>query len=286
MLLIYSNQQRPDAQRQIEDLRQLRVYGESTRTVAPHVPTLASGESVPVGITIGAARRERDAARSSIVATVPLGPRLERHQLSHCKRNASAFELRSHDDPGSQVGSPSRQGGQRRERRGHAKQFGSRHRAFGAGGRRSSHARWCCPGEEPLPPQIQDPLDEYLDESGVMSAVLLPLHAPDQPRSGGRNRDVGVRPAYRRGRHHWCDGAGVLFRTCGDADWLGNVNCRQRSNACRCEMHWNTDRSSDFDFGKRSAVWFSPATCRWWSLRCCWLPACCWGRCSIRSITM
>ena len=34
------------------------------------------------------------------------------------------------------------------------------------------------PGDEPLPPQIQEPLDTYLDETGVLTAVMLPLHAP------------------------------------------------------------------------------------------------------------
>ena len=34
------------------------------------------------------------------------------------------------------------------------------------------------PGEQPLPPQIQLPLDEYLDGSGVMTAIMLPMHAP------------------------------------------------------------------------------------------------------------
>ena len=34
------------------------------------------------------------------------------------------------------------------------------------------------PGDEPLPPQIQEPLDTYLDDTGVTTAVMLPLHAP------------------------------------------------------------------------------------------------------------
>ncbi|MDA8745995.1 biotin/lipoyl-binding protein [Rubripirellula amarantea] len=32
------------------------------------------------------------------------------------------------------------------------------------------------PSEDPLPPQIQEPLDYYLDESGVAKAIILPLH--------------------------------------------------------------------------------------------------------------
>ena len=35
------------------------------------------------------------------------------------------------------------------------------------------------PSDEPLPPQIQEPLDEYLDETGVMTTVILPLYEPD-----------------------------------------------------------------------------------------------------------
>ncbi len=35
------------------------------------------------------------------------------------------------------------------------------------------------PGTEPLPPQLQTPLDEYLDETGVAGAIVLPLHSPD-----------------------------------------------------------------------------------------------------------
>lgn len=39
------------------------------------------------------------------------------------------------------------------------------------------------PGSEPLPSQIQEPLDDYLDESGVSSAVLVPLRSgcDDEP---------------------------------------------------------------------------------------------------------
>ncbi len=35
------------------------------------------------------------------------------------------------------------------------------------------------PSEEPLPPQIQEPLDRYLDETGVSTTIILPLHKPD-----------------------------------------------------------------------------------------------------------
>lgn len=35
------------------------------------------------------------------------------------------------------------------------------------------------PGDEPLPPQIQDSLDDYLDESDVASVLVYPMHLPD-----------------------------------------------------------------------------------------------------------
>jgi multidrug efflux pump subunit AcrA (membrane-fusion protein) len=35
------------------------------------------------------------------------------------------------------------------------------------------------PSDEPLPPQIQEPLDRYLDETGVSTTIVLPLHKPD-----------------------------------------------------------------------------------------------------------
>ncbi len=43
------------------------------------------------------------------------------------------------------------------------------------------------PGGDGLPPQIRMPLDEYLDESGVTSCVLVPLYGPD--RIGRRGHD-------------------------------------------------------------------------------------------------
>lgn len=39
------------------------------------------------------------------------------------------------------------------------------------------------PGTEPLPPQLQTPLDDYLDETGVAGAIVLPLHSPDDAAS-------------------------------------------------------------------------------------------------------
>jgi multidrug efflux pump subunit AcrA (membrane-fusion protein) len=35
------------------------------------------------------------------------------------------------------------------------------------------------PSIEPLPPQVEEPVDDYLDQSGIQSAAILPLYEPD-----------------------------------------------------------------------------------------------------------
>ncbi|NND98258.1 MAG: biotin/lipoyl-binding protein [Pirellulaceae bacterium] len=48
------------------------------------------------------------------------------------------------------------------------------------------------PSDEPLPHQIQAPLDVYLDETGVTSAIMLPLHAPERAEDDdGLEADIG-----------------------------------------------------------------------------------------------
>lgn len=46
------------------------------------------------------------------------------------------------------------------------------------------------PGTEPLPPQLQTPLDDYLDETGVAGAIILPLHSPDDATSDVDDADA------------------------------------------------------------------------------------------------
>ncbi|TWT83676.1 HlyD family secretion protein [Planctomycetes bacterium CA13] len=55
------------------------------------------------------------------------------------------------------------------------------------------------PGEEMLPPQIQRPLDEYLDESGVASVVLLPIRV-EQDEASDEARSHANDPLKREGR--------------------------------------------------------------------------------------
>ncbi len=55
------------------------------------------------------------------------------------------------------------------------------------------------PGEQDLPPQITGPLDEYLDESGVMTVVLLPLaFAREDESSDATVRDVDTLQTLER----------------------------------------------------------------------------------------
>jgi hypothetical protein len=50
------------------------------------------------------------------------------------------------------------------------------------------------PTTEPLPPQIQQPLDHYLDESDVMSAVILPLHGKSKKEDQESDQDDDIDP--------------------------------------------------------------------------------------------
>ncbi|GAA5508904.1 HlyD family efflux transporter periplasmic adaptor subunit [Novipirellula caenicola] len=55
------------------------------------------------------------------------------------------------------------------------------------------------PGSETLPPQIQAPLDEYLDQCGTTSAALLPLRVVDEPSDGFSSDDPVDDPTSSRG---------------------------------------------------------------------------------------
>lgn len=55
------------------------------------------------------------------------------------------------------------------------------------------------PGHETLPPQIQEPLDQYLDETGVASAIYLPLHSPDDHEEGEGIEASSLDPHHGQG---------------------------------------------------------------------------------------
>ena len=52
------------------------------------------------------------------------------------------------------------------------------------------------PTKQPLPPQIQQPLDDYLDETDVLSSVILPLHGKPSPsgQDGDAEHELDVDP--------------------------------------------------------------------------------------------
>ena len=48
------------------------------------------------------------------------------------------------------------------------------------------------PSEDQLPPQIQAPLDDYLDETGVMTTILLPLYEPNHVKDEDEGSDAQI----------------------------------------------------------------------------------------------
>src|SRR5690606_8765232 len=55
------------------------------------------------------------------------------------------------------------------------------------------------PQAELLPPQIQHPLDDYLDQSGANGAVLLPLRIPTAPDANDFDEEFETDPFVRDG---------------------------------------------------------------------------------------
>ena len=178
VLLLYANNDRPSPTAQISDLRLLNMYAEATRAVTPHLP-LDRGELVPAETRL-AQSQETEAIRSrSVLRLFHLDLDLnstcyrianESRHLLGCDRITVLVPKRGRCRVQSVSGVSvvdSRSNSIRSiERLAQASMVISR--------------PLLVPSEEPLPQQIQEPMDEYLDESGVMSSILLPLHAPNQ----------------------------------------------------------------------------------------------------------
>lgn len=184
VLLIYPNRQRPTAVEQIQDLKDLSQYAETTRSIGPLIPVGDDTDSMPVETGLiqpqtNTLMRNRDSLRlfhldldlnstSYRIAnetrqllgcdrTTVLVPHHSRYQVKAVsgvsvvdRRSNSIRSLEHLTDAAIVMGRP-----------------------------------MVMPTDEPLPPQIQDRLDEYLDESGVMSAVMLPLYGPESEDAEG-----------------------------------------------------------------------------------------------------
>ncbi len=181
VLLIYANRQCPSAVGQIADLKQLAMYAKSSHTVAQQLPIRDQTDLPPC---------ETGSTQPAISKGLQNRNSLN---LFHLDLDLNATSYRIANESRRLLGC---------DRTTLLVASSGRYRVKAVSGvsvvdRRSNSVRaierltkmalvmsrpLVLPSEEPLPPQIQEPLDEYLDESGVMTAVILPLHAPTTTR--------------------------------------------------------------------------------------------------------
>ncbi len=176
-LIIHARHHCPSALKQVEDLRQLRLYAETTRELAANLSaTFNAGDSSADKRACG----NRPAALSNGLR--PLSSFHSSLDLSEtCYRITNESRRMLDCDRVTLL-----------VRR------GTHYRVKSVSGvavvdRRSNHVRAIevlaraaavldrtleIPSEDALPPQVQEPLDHYLDESDVASAILIPL-GPD-----------------------------------------------------------------------------------------------------------
>lgn len=178
VLLVYSNCESPPPITQVDDLKQLAMYAQSTRSVAAQlpIPTQAKADAAETGMTVtdsGIVNHQRDSLRlfhlDLDLRSVCYRIANESRRLLRCDRTTvlipQSGKCRVQSISGVAVVDRRSNSVRAIERLTQSALVMSRPMIL--------------PCEEPLPPQIQQPLDDYLDESGVMGAILLPLHAPD-----------------------------------------------------------------------------------------------------------
>ncbi len=182
VLLVYPQQLSPSASDQLRDLKTLQAYAQSTREVICTLPLDDGGSSLREGGSL-------ETALTVSSATSVLGNR-QSLRLFHRDLDLGATAYRIANESRRLLGC---------DRVTVLVPRGGRHRALAISGvsvvdSRSNSVRSAerlsssvavmsrplvLPSDQPLPPQIQEPLDHYLDETGVMSAIVLPLHSPD-----------------------------------------------------------------------------------------------------------
>ena len=94
------------------------------------------------------------------------------------------------------------------------------------------------PPSDALPPQLQQPIDDYLDESGAASALLLPLHASDQTED-----EDGIDPFDDSGR---LIGVMLLERFSGQAFQGVDERCRQVAGEATLSLRNSAGTQSSF----------------------------------------
>jgi multidrug efflux pump subunit AcrA (membrane-fusion protein) len=178
VLLVYPSLLRPAPETQIIDLKRISVYADSTRGVVPQLPIRGDGE-------LSAAESGMDHPLSSEIVRSRKALR-----LFHLDLDLNGTSYRIANESRRLLGCDRttvlvRQRGRYRVKAvSGVSVFDSRSNSIRATERLAQSAMvasrpMILPSEEQLPPQIQEPLDHYLDESSVMTAVLIPLRAPD-----------------------------------------------------------------------------------------------------------
>ncbi len=188
-LLVYRAQQIPSPVEQIHHLKQLNLYADAIRTSISNLPV-----EVPRGEAARAIDESRandglmtaDSAAGSSGLTSELGNR-QSLQLFHQDLNVDATAYRIANESRrllqcDRVTVLLPQAGRYRVRAmSGVSVIDSRSNSVRCTEALTYYASAMArplilPGDEPLPPQIQEPLDAYLDETGITAACLLPLH--------------------------------------------------------------------------------------------------------------
>ncbi|MGB7323615.1 MAG: biotin/lipoyl-binding protein [Rubripirellula sp.] len=178
LILLYPTESRPSAMTQIGDLRLLQSYGEATRSVVRTFPQLITDPSVDEVSqseqTLAPAPHPGLAGHRSLqwlhrdldLDATCYRIANESRRLLDCDRSIVLVSR------GSRFKVAAVSGVAVVDKRGNA--IRSAERMVQAAVVMSRPL--VLPGDDPLPPQIQAPLDAYLDETGVNSAIVLPLH--------------------------------------------------------------------------------------------------------------
>ena len=199
VLLVYANRQFTSSVTQIADLRQLAVYAQASRGVAQQLPIHHQTDSLPpeTALTKPAANEVLPNRNSLSLFHLDLDLNATSYRIANESRRLLGCDRTTLLIPKS-----------------------GRYRVKAVSGvpvvdRRSNSIRaierltqsalvmsrpLVLPSEEQLPPQIQEPLDHYLDESGVMSVVFLPLYAPDQDETAEGLELADIDPFNGRGK--------------------------------------------------------------------------------------
>ncbi|TWU44534.1 HlyD family secretion protein [Rubripirellula tenax] len=189
LLLVYPLRSRPSAITQIEDLRLLQTYGEAARSLVDQFP-VASGKRSTT------APSDTVESQQLIAPEEPRGLAGNRSlRVLHLDLDLDATCFRIANESRRLLGS---------DRVTVLKRRGSKLRVAAVSGvtvvdKRGNAVRCVerltnaavvmsrplvLPGGDLIPPQIQQPLDDYLDETAVTSAIILPLHVPSEDADG------------------------------------------------------------------------------------------------------